>query len=78
MIPCLSSNFAKYQIKLACLFTFLIRFSDKYSPIKKITNSAEYNSHNTNQLNKESLSKLLLKLPKLKRVIAGENIDIEE
>jgi len=45
---------------------------------EKITNSAEYNSHNTNQLNKESLSKLLLKLPKLKRVIAGENIDIEE
>ena len=45
---------------------------------EKITNSTEYNSHNTNQLNKESLSKLLLKLPKLKRVIAGENIDIEE
>jgi UDP-glucose 4-epimerase len=41
---------------------------------KKITLTDEYNSHNTNRLNKDELKALLLKLPYVKSELAGYSI----
>lgn len=44
----------------------------------KISEAVEYNSHNTNRLDKEGMEQLLLKLRFMQAMVRGENIEPEE
>ena len=44
----------------------------------RISQSTDYNSHNTNQLNIEGMKSLLMKLNFMQAISRGENVQAEE